>query len=132
MKAHIDAIKALITPLGYAVHYVDVPTAPAFPYVLLWGSGGTRSGEEALCGSSDLTDRLGVTCVATTPEAALTVLNRVRGALDDKHPTVTGRFVTLRLWDSRAVQVDRDVVMPGTNRHPAYAVDIYALTSVPT
>lgn len=131
MLAHIAAVKALLAPLGYAVYYVDVPEAPTLPYVLLWGTGGTPGPERPLSGPTDLTDRLGVTCVAGTPEGVLIVAARVRGVLDGAEPTVTGRRAWLHLWDSRAVQVDRDVTFPGTNRHPAYGVDLYRLTSAP-
>lgn len=131
MLAHITAIKALLAPLGYAVYYVDVPEAPTLPYVLLWGTGGVAGPERPLSGPADLTDRLGVTCVAGTPDGVLIVTGRVRGALDGARPTVVGRSVWLNLWDARAVQVDREVTIPNTNRHPAYGVDLYALTSVP-
>lgn len=131
MLAHITAVKALLAPLGYAVYYVDVPEAPAFPYVLLWGTGGIAGPEQPMSGPADLTDRLGVTCVAGTPEGVLIAAARVRGVLDGAEPAVAGRRVWLSLWDSRAVQVDREVTIPNTNRHPAYGVDLYALTSVP-
>lgn len=130
MLAHITAIKALLAPVG-AVYYVDVPDAPALPYVLLWGSSGVPSDDVPISGADDLTDLLGVTAVAGTPDGVLIVRSRVRTLLDGAHPIVAGRLVTLRLFDSRPTQVDREVTIPNTNRHPAYGVDLYRLTSVP-
>lgn len=130
MLAHIAAIKALLAPVG-AVYYVDVPDAPAMPYLLLWGSSGVPSDDVPISGADDLTDVLGVTAVAGTPEGVLIVRDRVRALLDGAHPTVAGRVVTLQLFDSRATQVDREVTIPTTSRHPSYGVDLYRLTSVP-
>ena len=44
--------------------------------------------------------------------------------------TVTGRTVTLEHVEARAVQIDRDVTIPDTNRHPAYGVDLFRLVSI--
>jgi hypothetical protein len=131
VKPLIDAIKALLAPLGYPVYYVDAPDHPAMPYVLLWGSSGVPSPEQAIAGPSDLTDSLGVTTVAATPEAVLIVRARIRTVLDGARPTVAGSLVWLNLTDSRPTAVDRDVTDPATNRHPAYGVDMYRLVSVP-
>lgn len=131
MRAHIAAVEALLTPLGWATYYVDVPETPATAYILLWGSSGLPSSEQPLRGPVDLTDGLGVTCVAATPYGVLSMRTAVRGVLDEAHPVVAGRVVTLSLWDSRDTQVDRDVTLPDTGRHPAFGVDVYRLMSVP-
>ena len=126
MREHVAAIEALLAPLGYATYYVDVPTKPAAAYVLLWGSSGTPSGETTLGRPDDLTDLLGVTCVAATGYGVLTVRAQVRSVLDYAQPAVPGRFVELHLFDSQNTQVDRDVTP-----HVSYGVDLYRLTSVP-
>lgn len=132
MKAHIDAIKALLVPSGYDVFYSDAPETPTYPYVLLWSTTG-RMVSDSLCGTQDvLDDLLGVTSVGANPDAALIVSSRVRGYLLGAHPVVAGRYVhELRLHDSQRVQVDRDVTMPQTNRHPSFGVDLFALKSDP-
>lgn len=130
MRAHIAAIEALLAPLGYETYYVDVPDVPTLPYLLLWGSSGTPTTERPVgfpeLEDDDLTDLLGVTCVAGTAYGVLTLRAAVRAVLNDSRPTVQGRFVELHLFDSRDTQVDRDV-----NPHVPYGVDVYRLTSVP-
>lgn len=132
MKAHIDAIRVLLEPYGKPVHFVDVPEAPTYPYVLLWTSAGRMVSDE-VCGKlDDLNDILGVTIVGATPDAVLVATPRVRSYLMDKQPQVANRHVQpLRLFDSQNVDVDTDVTVPATNRHPAFAVDLYRLISEP-
>lgn len=135
MRSHIGTIKALI-PAPYVPYFVDVPDAPTYPYVLLWTSAGAPGLETSLCGTNrDLDAVLGVTHVATSPEGALIATERVRGALqpggDILRLNVPGRAAWLKRFDSRDVQVDRDVTLPASNRHPAFAVDLYRLTSTP-
>lgn len=126
MREHIAAIEALLAPLGLATYYVDVPEKPAATYVLLWGSGGVPSSERAIAGPDDLTDLLGVTCVAGTGYGVLTLRADVRALLDGARPAVPGRVVELHLFDSRPTWVDRDVTP-----HVSSGVDLYRLTSVP-
>lgn len=130
MREHIAAIEDLLAQLGYETYYVDVPDAPTLPYVLLWGSGGTPTVERPVgfpaLEADDLTDLLGVTCVAGSAYGVLTARSQVRAVLDDSRPDVPGRFVELHLFDSRDTQVDRDV-----NPHVPYGVDMYRLVSNP-
>lgn len=129
--SHIDAVVALVEPLGYPVYLVDVPKSPRFPYVLLWSSAG-RMVADAVCDEQDdLDDLLGVTYVAGTPAAAMVVAESVRGVLMDAAPVVAGWSSSLRLFDVRDVQVDRDATTPELNRHPAFGVDIYRYRSTP-
>jgi hypothetical protein len=130
MRAHIAAIEALLAPLGYETYYVDVPETPTIPYVLLWSSNGTTTEERPIGypapADDDLTDLLGVTCVAGTAYGVLTLRAAVRGVLNDSRPAVPGRYAELHLFDSQNTQVDRDVTP-----HVPYGVDLYRLTSVP-
>lgn len=135
MRAHISAIRALI-PAAYATYFVDVPDAPTYPYVLLWTSAGAPGLETPVCDTNrDLDAVLGVTHVATTPDGALIATERTRAVLQPGggilRLSVPGRAAWLKRFDSRDVQVDRDVTLPASNRHPAFAVDLYRLTSTP-
>lgn len=106
------------------------------PYVLLWASAGVPVEERSECGpGGEFTDALGVTAVAGTPDGVWIVQEAVRGVLSPGGRTtrhdVDGDVMWLALFDSRAVQIDRDVTITGTNRHPAFGVDLYRLTSTP-
>ena len=134
MRAHMEAVKAMLEPLGRDVYLVDVPEGSTlrYPYIILWSTTG-RMISETLCGTqSDLDDLLGVTCVGMSPEAVWSVSSLPRGLLLDEAPNVEGRHVAeLRLYDTQSVQADRDVTLPNTNRHPYFGVDLYALRSTP-
>lgn len=136
MLAHIEAIKAALVPLGWQVHYVSVPESPVFPYVLLWSGSGDPGSEPSLCGPMDDVEAVvGVTVVAGSPEGVLTVQSAVRAVLspgDARTPlVVAGRSASLKRTTGQAVQVDRDVKIPGTNTSPAFSVDLYDLHSTP-
>lgn len=133
MKAHVDAIKALLAPLSYGIYFVDVTVDnPAIPYNLIWCSSGVPF-DDSLCGSgSDLSERVNITSVAGTTEGVLILQALVRGVLAGKIPTVTGRHVEpLKLIESQPIAVDRAVTLTDPNRHPAYGVDTYRLSSTP-
>lgn len=132
MKAHIEAIRALLTGLPYTVYYGDVQGAPTYPYVLLWSTTGRLVSDEVCGTQDDLNDRIGVTMVAAEPLAVLDVVRHVRAALIGARPTVPGRHVQrLRLADSQNIQPDESVRLPRTNSHPLYGVDLYRLISEP-
>jgi hypothetical protein len=128
----LDAVRDLLAVLGWPVHYVDAPTHPdVFPYLVL-GSTSGRMLAPALCAELvDLDDLLRVMVVHTTPEAVIAAHAQVRAVLHDTHPAVVGRAVTVRWFGSEPVAVDRDMTVMTTNRHPAYGIDIYRLTSTP-
>ena len=124
MKPYIDAIRALLTAAGITSYYVDVPTTPTYPYVLLWSSSGIAPVEVPVSGTTDLTDSIGATTVAMSADGVLIVQKNARAALDGTHPVVSGRVTWLNLYDSLPVQVDRDVTP-----HVVYGVDMYRLIS---
>lgn len=140
MRAHIAAVRERLEELtfegragGDLVYAVDVPegVAPAFPYFLVWSSTG-RLVAGSLRDDRYLDDRVGVTVVALTPEGVWSAAAKARAALDGWTPTVDGQIVQpLRLVDSQAVQPDRDVTLPNSNRHPYFGVDLYRLVSEP-
>jgi len=132
MLAHLNAVKALLEPTGYTVYLIDAATTPTYPYVVLWSSAGMLVADTLDGIQDDLDELLGVTVAAATPEAVLTAVPLVRAALLDAQPVVAGRYVQpLRFFDAVDVSVDRQVTMPNTNRHPAFAVDKYRLISEP-
>lgn len=126
MREHVAALEALLVPLGRPVYYVNAPEKPPAAYVLLWSSSGVAPTEVSVAGSPDLTDQVGVTCVAGTAYGVLTLRSQVRNLLDGAAPEVVGRLVRLDLVDSRPTAVDRDVTPP-----VPYGVDLYRLISVP-
>lgn len=135
MRQIIESLQARIadeTP--YTAYFGDVPEAPGYPYVLLWTSAGAVE-SNVLGGVRDLAEPLGVTMVATTSIGVLSASRHVRAALVGFAPaSATWRVEALRPpYDSRAVQVDRDVILPGSggSGHPAFAVDMYDLAGPP-
>jgi hypothetical protein len=131
MKADVDGILALAATSGYATYFVDVPTEPTYPYILIWSSGGGLSPERPIADThADVDDLIGVTTVAGTPAGVLIAQAVVRGVLDLKSPVVSGRTTILELVTSQPVQLDRDVRNPTTNKNPAYGVDLYRYRAV--
>ena len=118
----------LIRTLGYQVYDTDVPETPKFPYIVAWGGTANPHSEQPVSSRADgVSDRVGVTCAAGTPEGARIVHQRVRQLLQPGgFPTEIGGFL-VKIRDHQAVQVDRGEMITGTNRHPAYAVDIYSV-----
>lgn len=131
MRAHYAAIQVKLAAL-YATYFVDVPVTPVLPYYLLWGPAGTLPEELSATGqlATDFDTDVYVTAVAGTGEGVLTMQAAARSALATV--AVTGRLVVLTLTDSRPLMVDRDVVLPDTDRHPVYGVDVYRLQSTPS
>lgn len=132
MRQIIESLQARISDrTPYTAYFGNVPEAPTYPYVLLWSSAGGLE-TNVLGGVRDLAEPLGVTMVATTPIGTLAMGPHVRDA-------IVGFVPTSHLWrvddfrppyDSRTVQLDRDVILPGRG-HPAFAVDMYDLTGTP-
>lgn len=130
MKAHIDAIEAIVKNLGYGFAYGDA-TGLLYPYVLAWGTPGGPDLEEPLTDVGAWSELLGITYVDTDSLNVLVMAGRVRTALDGVALNVTGRHARLTLQPGlgQTVRPDRSVTIPSTNTHPAYAVDRYLLTS---
>ena len=130
MKAHYAAIETALTAL-YTTYVVDVPVTPTLPYFVLWGPSGTLPEESTVVGqlSTDFDTDVYVTAVAGTAEGAFTMQAAARSALSSL--SVAGHLVAVTLSDSRPLMVDRDVILPNTDRHPVYGVDVYRLQSTP-
>ena len=132
MRAELTALRALLEPLGYPVLFVSAPSGTSMPYLIVSTSAGSPSEETSIRSEVDHWEAfVQVRAVAQNPESGvLRVQERVREVLcPDSLPLaldVPGRVATLVLFDSRPIDVDRDVTP-----HPAFGVDIYRLVSVP-
>lgn len=127
------AVKERLEGQGIETYVVDVPegVSPNYPYAIIWSSTG-REVAESLCDDTYLSDTVYVTNVGLTPEAVWAMVKRTRSALRDWAPTVAGWSPQpLKPTTAQNVQPDRDVTLPGVNRHPYFGVDSYPLISEP-
>lgn len=128
MRKLIDALKAHISETTpYTAYFGEVDDTPNYPYVLLWTSTGQLEAN-TLAGDRDLSDRLGVTMVATTSEGVLSMSTHVRRSLVGFAPESDQWSVEeLRPpFDSQPIDRDRDVALPNYG-YPSFAVDLYRL-----
>lgn len=134
MIAHLQAVKALLVPQGRPVHLVDATGETSYPYYVVWPSTGARGAEGALDQNADLSFLIGVTAVGQTVESAGMVARSGRALLGPTKPVplvVPGRRAWI-CWDGLATgDVDRDVTLPNTNRHPAFEAHMYQVESIP-
>lgn len=121
---------SLLGSLGYKVYDTDVTdSSPAFPYILVWGGDARPHMEQNLGSQADgVSDRVGVTVAAGTAAGVRTVHRQVRDLLQPNgFPLTVGGF-HMKIRDHQPTQVDRDETITGTNRHPAFCVDLYDVT----
>ena len=136
MKAHLDAIRAELESLEYATHLFAAPVVSS-QYLILsspsWG-GPLEAPVASTSGSVDVDVR--VKAVAGTPEGVAIMLGRVRSLLGPDNEwvrvAVSSRVAQVRFVRSEFIDVDRDVTITNTDRHPGVGVDTYRLVSEPT
>lgn len=142
MLATLEAIKAVLTPLGYPIYLMSAegPTdieVPPVPYLVLAPANGTGliPAELPVCGSSaeHLEFDLRVTAVSYPADAPVKVQDRVRGVLAPglgiSRVPAENRFVTVAyLRTEVASQMDRDMHVTKSNRHPSWGVDSYGVS----
>lgn len=131
---HLEAVEAILKTAGFDVYLIDVTAKiPAYPYVVLWGPATVPIGV-TLCGAREIVDTsLMVTVAADSARNVLVAQAKCRAVLGGARLTVPGRVVApLVLIDGQGATPDRDVVVPGTGRHPVFAVDEWRLVSTPT
>lgn len=129
-QAHATAVLSLLA--GLPVHDGAVPANPTYPYAVVYLNAGTAHEVDLTFDSDEQVYDVQVTCVGATAAAARITADRVRAALLDQTPTVTGRACwPIRLEASQTAREDRDITIPGTGTHPHYAVDVYRLASRP-
>jgi hypothetical protein len=130
---HIAAFKAALEADDITTHFGTVPSPVTYPYVLLWSSSGVAPVEDSVAPIGDLEGNLGVTSVALTGDAILTLQAKARIALAafaSGSTVVAGRIVWLNLFESRPVSIDERVTLTG-GAHPGFGVDVYRLRSTP-
>ncbi len=146
MIAELTAIKAHLALMAnpVPVHLFEATgstdtTVPAqVPYLVLGASGGLMPDHMPVAGvDQSLEFDLRLTSVAGVVDAPPKVASRVRDYLSPAYGVtriaLTGRALDVFYVRTEvASAVDRDVVVAGTNRHPAYGVDTYHVVSQPT
>lgn len=127
-KWHIDAALSLLRADPGLVVYPDsegnVPLAPVVPYVRVYTSIETPDGHPAnsLAGlSSTWVVRWYCHCIGATEYAAAAVAMRVRVALLDQRPVVTGRSCGL---------IRKEAGPPATSRDESTGISTYDRTDV--
>lgn len=130
IAAHYAAVRGMI-PSSAAVYPGVVPDNPTYPYVVIWGDPGKEDSEALSDDPSTLTLKIYATVAGLTFDSAATMLKIVRGALNRKRPSVSGRSVgPLTQSPQQPIQADTNVAIAGYG-HPFYAVDQYTLISDP-
>ncbi|PSK96698.1 uncharacterized protein DUF3168 [Haloactinopolyspora alba] len=132
LAEHIAAVSALIPTDVAALYDGQVPTEPAYPYNVIWSTGGTRPSTSLTEEMSQLEVSLYVTTVAATAESVRIIQGSVRDALLGVRPVVSGRSCwRLSILYSEPIRQDADVTIPATTLHPMYGVDVWRLASIP-
>ena len=133
IKEHYDAVKALLSST-VRVYMWNVPEAPAYPYVVLWGdlgeeSSGGPDGDSLRDVPDVLSLRMRATYVGLTGDSLLIVARNARAALNRQTPVVAGWHTNpLRQAVLMDAQTDTDVTLTGGG-HPIFAVDEFTLIS---
>lgn len=135
MRAHLDALKARLAPLGYTTHLWTAPTVSG-QYLILSSRSWDAGREPGVCGTDrSLDTEVRVTAVAGTPDGVEVMLRRVRGLLgpDDSWAalSVAGRAAQTRFERGEYIGVDDSTTITNTDRHPGVGVDSYRLVSEP-
>lgn len=131
MHAHLDAIRTKLAA-GYPVDLwkPDPGRVPQFAAIEAPAWASDRAAP--ICGTSSAFEtEIRFKAVAGTPQGVAIMLANARATLPGT-VTVAGRAVTLAWARSEFIDLDTDVTIPQTNRHPAFGVDSYILTSQPT
>lgn len=127
IRAHVDAIRALLDGSGLAVYTARVPTKPALPYVWLIAAAPQRQAPGLDGGQRHADAAFQTTTVGGDAQQLGWAQERVHAALVDARPDVPGRR-TSRISHEAAqpTRADDDVDPPRV-----YAVDQWAYLSVP-
>ena len=129
MRDIIAAVRDLIEDEGITTHFVDVPESPTYPYVLVWSSPGAIATSSLSDDDDHINDVIGLTYVATLAESVMDLASVVRPLVRRTRMSLgDGVVAWLRPHDTRAVEVDRSVNLPGIG-HPVYAVDLLRVTT---
>ena len=131
MHAHLDAIRTKLDA-SYPVDLWQPDPGRVPPFGVLSAPACAADPDAPICATSTAFEaEIRFKAVAGTPQGVAIMLANARATLPGAL-TVTGRAVTLRWERSEFIDLDTDVIIPATNRHPAFGVDTYTLTSQPT
>lgn len=134
MKAHLDAIDARLTATA-PTHLIWA--TGAHPYYVLTSPAYSPTDERSVADETDgaIDALVRVKAVTGTADGVLRMLDLARDELSpnlEATPlTVAGRSATIRFVRSEFVDVDQDVTITGTDRHPFVGVDTYRIVSQP-
>jgi hypothetical protein len=139
IRAHLDAVMALLAPLSAAPTNTPVikgspdsldqapqlPASRVTPFVVVRPDSMPMASGRLGQYSGNLNGRIYVTCVGANTDEAQWAQEKTRALLLDKRPTVAGRSVgRMGMDDSSLMQRDPDVTPP-----LFFVVDIYRLFS---
>lgn len=130
-----DAFEALLTAVGLTVYDGEVPDGHGPQYVLIYAHFETPDGAVAvdavpLTGTSvEVSPRMYVHSVGSTPASARATAARVRAAVIDAVLAVAGRTCSPVRWREGSPP-RRDEEIPGLPAH--YQVDVYGWRAVAT
>lgn len=134
MIAHFTAIKAALS--SWDVFMGDATGTTSLPYIVLtpgYSIAGERPLSDAL---ATIEGDVRVTVAGETLDSTIGLSKAVRTILSPDLTwgplTVTGRAASIKWVRTEVTAVDRDVTIPGSNRHPIFTVDTYHLVSQPT
>ncbi len=131
IKAHAEAIQAALAADEITSYWLDVPdNEPTYPYALLWGPLSGLHEEQTSAIDDAFSTLVYITWVTEYAPALLEFVPRGQAALE-AGITVAGYGAELTYQRSEIADVDRTVTIPGTNRNPVFAVDVYRLDSSP-
>ena len=134
MNEHWAAVEQLLAPLGYSVYRVFADQV-SDQYVVLSSKAWDDAEEPAINTDASFATDLRLKAVAGTVNGVDIMLARIRGLLwPARQPavlSVPGRDATVRYLRSEFIDVDQSTTVTGTNRHPAFGVDTYRITSDP-
>lgn len=134
-RLHLKAVQTQLASLGYPVEVGFAPNTGQ--YVVLTGPS-WRSPDELALGPGDLglDTEIRIKAVTGTVDGVAIMLRDIRalltpGLVPARLPTA-GWETWIRWQRSEFVDVDESTTITGTNRHPAFGVETYQLTSDPT
>ena len=131
MIAHLKALRSVLG-VSYPVDLLASEPGRTGQWIVLEAPAWASDPDEPICAtSSAFQTEVRLKAITGTPEGVTIMLGHARSVLPGVVP-VAGRHVTVEWARSEFIDMDTSVTIPGKNRHPAYGVDTFILTSQPT